>query len=309
MKSGETVVQSKFQAKMILNSAKKLLLLFFPLRRLSCGVKIEQEKNEVEELEQLIAKTCMELKLGKNVHEISQISDNSQLQFLFKYSQNLGTPLVQVLEIVDDILTDVRELEVSKVSALAMPKATVKLLRFLPLVGILLGYILGANPIATLLTSPSGLISLSIGLVFMLVGNKWTTSIVRDFEKDEVFSFENDPRILLALVKVAVKQGSSLIRALEALNVQEIENLKRGIPFTHANLPEYIQCLEDSYNSGGSPVSLINMEIKNRNVYIKKKYKTCAEKLTVELVVPLGLCYLPSFICIGVVPIIISFLG
>jgi tight adherence protein B len=303
----------KFNAQTIIDRPKRLaqkaLLLIFPLRRLRDKTETAQNVSQVSALKERIALINMKLKLGQNVLDITPNAPDDELQFLFDYSQNLGTPLMQVLEVVEGVLEDVDELEVAKTTALAMPKATVKLLRFLPLAGIMLGYILGANPLTTLLTSPAGLIFLVLGLLFMLGGNKWTTSIVRDFEKNEAFNFATDPRILLALIKVAVQKGASITRAFEALNVPEVANLERGVPYRYANLPQYLLCLEDAYNLGGSPVALINVEIEKRNIQMKKTYKNCAEKLAVELVIPLGICYLPSFICIGVVPIIISFLG
>jgi hypothetical protein len=68
-------------------------------------------------------------------------------------------------------------------------------------------------------------------------------------------------------------------------------------------------CLENSWYKGSSPIQAINSYLSGLNDVKNSQIKEEMEKLSVKIIIPIGLCFLPSFILIGVVPIIISLLG
>lgn len=67
-------------------------------------------------------------------------------------------------------------------AALAGPRATARVLAVLPLVGVGLGQLLGADPVHVLTTSPLGLGLLAGAVVFDAAGLAWTAAIVRRAE-------------------------------------------------------------------------------------------------------------------------------
>lgn len=62
---------------------------------------------------------------------------------------------------------------------LASSKATARMLAVLPLLGIAMGYLLGADPIGWFLSSPVGLGLLAVAMLLTGVGIQWTRRIVR----------------------------------------------------------------------------------------------------------------------------------
>ncbi len=66
---------------------------------------------------------------------------------------------------------------------LAGPRATAALLAVLPLVGILLGVALGADPLAILLGTPGGLACLVVGLGLEMAGLRWTSRLAAAAER------------------------------------------------------------------------------------------------------------------------------
>lgn len=62
--------------------------------------------------------------------------------------------------------------------ALAGPRTTATLLSWLPLVGLLLGVLMGANPVAALLGSPVGWACVALGLGFWLGGRTWIRRLI-----------------------------------------------------------------------------------------------------------------------------------
>lgn len=71
------------------------------------------------------------------------------------------------------------ELEVQ----LAAPRATARTLALLPLIGLLLGVLMGAHPIGWLLGSPLGLACLAGGAMLTGLGILWTTRIAAGVER------------------------------------------------------------------------------------------------------------------------------
>ncbi len=63
-------------------------------------------------------------------------------------------------------------------TALAGPRATVVLLTWLPVVGLVLGFALGINPVKILTGSVPGQLALSVGLVLMLASRLWSRRLV-----------------------------------------------------------------------------------------------------------------------------------
>lgn len=66
--------------------------------------------------------------------------------------------------------------------------------------------------------------------------------------------------------------------------------------------------LEDSWIRGASPVDRLEMTIDKLDADARHELETAAERLTVRLLVPTGLCMLPAFVLIGVVPTLAAFM-
>ncbi len=67
-------------------------------------------------------------------------------------------------------------------TGLAEPRATALVLAALPVIGLLLGAALGADPVAWLLGTPAGLAVLAVGVLLEIAGGLWSWRIVRSLE-------------------------------------------------------------------------------------------------------------------------------
>lgn len=79
-----------------------------------------------------------------------------------------------------------QELQTTLRNELAAPRATSRMLAFLPVVGIGMGYLLGADPIAWFLSSSVGAVVLALALVLTITGAAWSRGIVRRVERGMV---------------------------------------------------------------------------------------------------------------------------
>ena len=90
-----------------------------------------------------------------------------------------GAPLADVLDRVGATMAQEAEAAGQRTAALAGPRATARLLAWLPPSGVLLGVALGADPAAVLLDGGSGSILLVVGASLTVLGRAWTRRCVR----------------------------------------------------------------------------------------------------------------------------------
>ena len=76
-----------------------------------------------------------------------------------------------------------QELRSTLRNELSAPRATSRMLALLPLIGILMSYLLGANPIGWFLGSPAGLVVFATAVALTVVGALWTRRIVNQVER------------------------------------------------------------------------------------------------------------------------------
>jgi tight adherence protein B len=91
---------------------------------------------------------------------------------------DVGSPLVSVLEEVAASLAADAEAQAARDAALAGPRATTRVLLWLPAVGVLLGYVLGADPVATALDGGIGTVGVLLGVLLLLAGRAWSGRLV-----------------------------------------------------------------------------------------------------------------------------------
>ncbi|WP_147915887.1 hypothetical protein [Ruania zhangjianzhongii] len=98
-------------------------------------------------------------------------------------ADRLGTPVADVLECCAQGLAEAEEGAGQRRTAMAAPRATARLLAWLPLAGLGLGVLLGVDPIAVFADGGSGTASLLLGLAMMALGRKWSAALVRRAEQ------------------------------------------------------------------------------------------------------------------------------
>ncbi|WP_444664710.1 type II secretion system F family protein [Cellulomonas sp. CW35] len=93
-------------------------------------------------------------------------------------AHELGAPLAaMLLHVSDSLAADAAERDDVE-AALAGPRATARVLGWLPVLGVGLGALLGADPLAVLLGGGLGSVAGVAGVVLLLVGRGWTRRLV-----------------------------------------------------------------------------------------------------------------------------------
>jgi tight adherence protein B len=102
-----------------------------------------------------------------------------ELAACFDTAEASGCPLADVLTRFAAHLETEDDAEAARQTALAGPRATVRLLTWLPLSGLGLGMLLGVDPAGTLLRNPWGLAALAAGAALTAAGRLWSSGLVR----------------------------------------------------------------------------------------------------------------------------------
>lgn len=98
-------------------------------------------------------------------------------------SERSGAPLAGVLSRYAYALEAAQDADDARKSALAGPRATVRLLSWLPLGGLGLGYLLGTDPVSILVGTTGGRLAGIIGAVFWSAGYFWSRKLVQRAER------------------------------------------------------------------------------------------------------------------------------
>jgi len=254
------------------------------------------------------------------------------LQLSLRMSESAGAPLATSLERAAEHAEERIDALLGRQSALAAPRATGRILSWLPLLGLGLGVLMGSDPVGVLTGSILGALTGLLGLGLAFAGRRWTAALVHRAEVESAASngaeqISNmppvDTALVLELLAAQLRAGLAPLAALgtlaEALNSRPLhtvcQRLQMGSNWGSAwsgsaagTFGELRDALAPAYTGGAPSTALLLSLADAHRLNERRAAERAAGKLSVALVVPLGLCSLPAFICLGIVPILISLL-
>ena len=261
------------------------------------------------------------------------------LQLSLRMSECAGAPLATSLERAAEHAEERIDALLGRQSALAAPRATGRILSWLPLLGLGLGVLMGSDPVGVLTGSILGALTGLLGLGLALAGRRWTAALVHRAEVESISAANVeseakkpasparaapvDTALVLELLAAQLRAGLAPLAALrtlaEALNSRPLhavcQRLQMGSGWGSAwsgsaagTFGELRDALAPAYTGGAPSTALLLSLADAHRLSERRAAERAAGKLSVALVVPLGLCSLPAFICLGIVPILISLL-
>ena len=239
-----------------------------------------------------------------------------------RLSTALGAPLADILEAVAGGVAESGHAEASRRAALAGPRTTARLLACLPVVGLGLGMLVGADPTALLLDGGLGSAVGVLGIVLMVVGHLVTRRLIRAATADGDVV---DEALVLDLAASALSAGASVPGVLTALG-QALEEESAGVVGRalllgasweeawrapdddqwRARRTRLEACLRPGWEDGASPAALLAATAASLRAGRHARDEEAAERLAVRLVLPLGACHLPAFVILGIAPVVAS---
>lgn len=111
---------------------------------------------------------------------------NPDLRYLavcWRVGMNSGSGLAASVTRLAQSMREAQEVRNQLQAELAAPRATARMLAFLPAIGVGLGYLLGAEPLTWLISEPIGWLMLIIGVGLTGAGVWWTSAIATRVER------------------------------------------------------------------------------------------------------------------------------
>lgn len=231
----------------------------------------------------------------------------------------LGVAVADTLDAIVGCLEEAAEnfrlIEVAQ----AGPQATAKLLSFLPLLGLLVAWTLGADPVGFFTVNSFSWVIGVCGIGFWTAGKLWVKHLIRKVSLQPGNRVE--PLVVVKLLEACLQAGLAVPRCLEVLGstcgepglrtVAKLFLLGAKPVEIHAFIAggatpvvaQLAQALLSAWMRGANPVATLDLVAQRLRKENTQLISVQTQKLGVWLALPLGLCYLPAFILLGVVPI------
>lgn len=208
-----------------------------------------------------------------------------------------GAPLAATLRDVVGALREAAEVGADVRVALAEPTATARLLGWLPLLGIPLGAALGFDSVGILLSDPRGMFCLAAGAALVAVAQVWSRRLSRRARPPT-----SVPGLRAQLWAVALSAGVSADRARDVVDT--------AMPGSVSEVPadEAARTIAFAHRAGVPAAELLRADAWLARHRARTDGRTAAARLSTRLLLPLGVCTLPAFLLLGVVPMMLGVL-
>jgi len=215
-----------------------------------------------------------------------------------------GAPLASCLRQLASTFREVGQLHRTLDVALTGPTATAQMMMALPTVGILFGTLMGFDAVHTLFFTVPGLICLFGGAALMVLGHLWNGRLMHTAR-----ARDPAPGLELDLMAIAMTGGGSLERARALVQTTLTDFDLPGGGGDGGARSVLDRVLELSSRAGVPAAELLRSEADELRRDARSAGERRAESLAVTLMMPLGLCVLPAFMLVAVVPLLLSVLS
>lgn len=123
-------------------------------------------------------------RLGRQADTSTLLDVTQKLAGLLKLAEETGAPLSRLAEELAAAFDDDAEVRAAVSSAVAGPQLTQIILAALPVGGVLVGQMIGADALALLFGTGLGLLCLTAGISLLLVGLGWSRGMIRSVARD-----------------------------------------------------------------------------------------------------------------------------
>ncbi|GAA1686740.1 type II secretion system F family protein [Microcella alkalica] len=214
-----------------------------------------------------------------------------------------GAPLAPALAAFADAVRDRSAAQRDIAVALAGPRATARIVLALPLVAIGLALLAGSD-LAASLCHPIGMASVIAGLALGVLARGWMRRMLRAAEPPP-------PTIGLDLDLLAVAAaGGGSPEAARTTVLHALAACGLAVPHRGAKGDDALARLVELSRASGAPLgALARAEAAEARSAERSRARRSAEELAVRLMLPLGVCVLPSFLLLGVVPMLVGLLS
>lgn len=208
-----------------------------------------------------------------------------------------GAPLAATLERASESVRALADAERQLELALAGPLATARIVALLPLAGVGMALLIGADPLGVVFGTVPGALAAALGVVALAAGVRWNRRLVAAARASDPLAGVGHELLALAMAGGAPPDAAQG----RVADVAARCGIRVSTDAAHATLAFAVRA--------GVPVSgLLRAEAGRVRRLALAEVLRRAALLGTRLLAPLAVCFLPGFVLLGVVPLVIGIL-
>jgi tight adherence protein B len=219
-----------------------------------------------------------------------------QFEFIWEVATESGGHLALALDRLAEVFrAQQRQFSELRI-AFASPKATANLILLLPLFAVLFSELLGLSALGASFGTALGAVSVGLGLLLLIVAR---ISSLRMLERAK--PREADPGAFLDAVAIGLSAGLNPKAAAAMARTKSRVLFGEEVPADQLNI--FWEAVKVSEQSGIALNGLLSARADALRHRLWSNHRSQLAKLSISLLIPLGLAALPAFVFLAVVPV------
>lgn len=241
--------------------------------------------------------------IEKSLEEIKEISTKSLgLKYLLAVAIDSGSAVASEIEYVAELFHS-RERALQRIEiAHASPKATARLMLWLPVLILAMAQLLGWGVLDSLTQKPIVSASMVLGAGLLFLSKMVSSSFLKKAKPNESFV-----GFYLLGVSLEISGGAHLEQAQLRAEGLYLEIFRESPPVGELEIMEEVSKLVEQ--KGARAINLLRKQAKLMQDDALLATEVKIEKLGIRLMLPLGLGVLPAFVFLAIVPLMATTLG
>jgi len=219
-----------------------------------------------------------------------------QFQFIWEVAAESGGHLALALDRLTEVFRAQQRQHSELKIAFASPKATANLILVLPIAAVIFSELLGLSALSASFQTALGVISIGLGLLLLIVARISSLRILEGAKPREA-----DPGAFLDAVAIGLSAGLSPKAAASLARTKSKQQFSQDVPADQLTI--FWDAMQVSEQSGIALNGLLLARADTLRHRLFSNQRSSLAKLSVSLLIPLGLAALPAFVFLAVVPV------
>ena len=219
-----------------------------------------------------------------------------QFQFIWDVARdsggNLALALDRLAQVFDSQQRQSSELKV----AFASPRASANLILMLPLLAVVFAELLGLPTISSAFETSLGALAMGVGLILLIVARVISLRMLEKAKPREA-----DPGAFLDAVVIGLSAGLSPKASSSLAQTKAVEIFSEEV--SGEQISQLLDAVSVSEQSGIALTGILSARADALRHRLWNRRRQALAKLSISLLLPLGLAALPAFVFLAVVPL------
>jgi tight adherence protein B len=220
----------------------------------------------------------------------------SQFRFIWEVAKESGGNLALSLDRLAEVFEAQQKQNAELKLAFSSPKATANLILLLPLFAVLFAELLGLSALSAAFETSLGALAVGLGIVLLIIARLVSLRML-----NKAKPLESDPGAFLDAVVIGLSAGLSAKSSAALATRKSLESF--GLDIAAEQLGALWDAVAISEQSGIALTGILSARADALRHRLWNRRRHDLAKLSISLLLPLGLAALPAFVFLAVIPV------